>query len=101
MGHLTLYHRKSSLNDDCFHFSSARKSNWVKGREGKTETLPEEFLMEKHSACKNVLWECVDFNVFLNGFSCESAQFLSDELPACLLLKPNNCLPGGLPESSS
>lgn len=82
--HLTLYHRKRSLNDDYFHFSSARKSNW--GGKKDDWNTSNGFLMEKHSTCKNqnILWECVDFNVFLIGFSCKSAQFLSDVLPAWL-----------------
>lgn len=88
--HLTLYHRKRSLNDDYFHFSCARESNWRKKIQNKTKhcpgNLPVGFLMEKHSTCKNqnIWWECVDFNVFLMGFSCKCAQFLSDVLPAWL-----------------
>lgn len=67
-------------------FTSALLENLAEGEKKKTGNLPMGFLMEKHSTCKNqnIWWECVDFNVFLMGFSCKCAQFLPDVLPAWL-----------------
>lgn len=75
-------------------FTSALLGNLTGGKKKKpytkknpkTGTLPMGFLIEKHFTCKNqnTWWECVDSNVFLIGFSCISAQFLSDIPPACL-----------------